>query len=203
MADPEVLDPATAPADPLELFSRWYGEALAAGHPESDAMALATAEASGRPSVRMVLLKDHGPGGFVFYTNGRSRKGREMASNPRAALLLYWAAPLHRQVRIEGPVGPLAAAESDAYFASRPRGARLGALASPQSEPIGNREELETRVRDLDRRHPGSVPRPEHWGGWRVIPESIEFWLGRPDRLHDRVRYTRTADAWRRERLAP
>jgi len=202
MADPEVLDPAQAPADPHALFARWYAEAHAAGLPQPDAMALATADSDRRPSVRMVLLKDHGAEGFVFYTNARSRKGRDLAANPRAALLFYWA-PLHRQVRIEGPVEPLPAAESDAYFGSRPRGARLGALASPQSAVIASRDELERRVDELEHRHPDQVPRPAHWGGYRVIPESIEFWLGRPDRLHDRVRYTRTADSWLRERLAP
>ena len=202
MADSDLLDPAHAPADPHSLFARWYAEAEAAGLPQPDAMALATTDSERRPSVRMVLLKDHGPDGYVFYTNAQSRKGRELAANPRAALLLYWA-PLHRQVRIEGPVGALAPAESDAYFATRPRGARLGAVASPQSAVIAGRTELERRIEELGREHPDAVPRPAHWGGYRVIPETIEFWAGRPDRLHDRLRYTRSADGWLRERLAP
>lgn len=190
--------------DPIRRFREWLDLAVRHGFREPNAMALATGDAAGRPSVRMVLLKGVDDSGFVFFTNYESRKGRELAANPRASLAFYWDA-LERQVRIEGSVERVGADESDAYFASRPRGSRIAAAASPQSEPIPDRESLERRYRELDARFPGdTIPRPPHWGGYRLVPESIEFWEGRPDRMHDRTRYRREPGGdWRVDRLAP
>jgi pyridoxamine 5'-phosphate oxidase len=189
-------------ADPLVQFGRWYGEASTAmASPE--AMALATAGADGRPSVRMVLLKAWGEDGFVFYTNLGSRKGRELAANPHAALLFYWE-PRGRQVRIEGPVEPVGPRESDAYFATRPRGGQIGARASRQSEPIGDRRSLEARVEEVQAEYEGRpVPRPGWWGGLRVRPERLEFWQNRENRLHDRLLYTPATGGWAVTRLQP
>lgn len=185
-------------ADPLEQFRRWFA---AAG--EDDRMALATAAPDGSPSVRMVLLKGADEQGFVFFTGYGSRKGGELDANPRAALLFHWA-PLGRQVRVEGPVERVSAEESDAYFATRPRGAQLAATASRQGRVLANRAQLDEAVADLEREHAGQdVPRPEHWGGYRLSPETYEFWQHRDDRLHDRLRYTRGGEGWRLERLSP
>jgi pyridoxamine 5'-phosphate oxidase len=189
--------------DPIALFERWYAEALAAGQPQVDAMTLATATPDGRPSARVVLLKGADARGFAFFTNEHSRKGRELAANPRAALTILWAA-LERQVRIAGEVVRLAPEESDAYFATRPRGSQLGAWASRQSEPLADRAELDARWSELRRRWAGAeVPRPPHWGGFRVVPEEVEFWQSRADRLHDRFAYRRTTRGWERVRLQP
>lgn len=197
------LDEAAAGDDPLALFERWLAQVVAAGVHEPNAMALATATPDGRPSVRLVLLKGADARGFVFFTNTRSRKGAELAANPQAALALTWHA-VQRQVRVEGPVERLAVDEDDAYFASRPYGSQLGALASPQSQQVPDRAWLEERYAQLERAHPeGTVPRPQHWGGYRVLPELIEFWQGRHGRLHDRLLFTRAGQSWRRERLAP
>ena len=197
------LERAALPPDPIAQFRAWYEAARAAAHGDPDAMALATADASGNPSVRMVLLKGFGPEGFAFYTNYGSRKGRELDARPRAALLFHWPAP-HRQVRIEGAVSRVPAAESDAYWRTRPLASRLSAAASPQSEPIADRAGLEAAVRALIDRHPhGGVPRPAGWGGYRVMPDRFEFWQSGLHRLHDRFAYTRTPDGWRIERLAP
>ena len=191
-------------ADPLRQFEKWFEQALSANLPEPNAMTLATATPDGQPSARVVLLKDYDASGFTFFTNYHSRKGREIAANARAALLFFWP-ELQRQVRIEGTVERIAEAESDAYFRSRPLGSRLGAWASQQSEVIPSRDVLEERVREMTQRYPdGDVPRPPHWGGYRVRPLTIEFWQGRPDRLHDRLRYQRVQpDGWRLERLSP
>ena len=189
--------------DPLTLFRTWLDEARASGTPEPDAMAVATATPDGAPSVRMVLLKGHDERGIVFFTNYASRKGEELESNPRAALLFHWPA-LGRQVRIEGPVTRVARSESEAYALSRPRASQLSALASPQSRPVPDREWLERRVEELDREHAGAeLPVREDWGGYRVHPEAWEFWQHRDNRLHDRHRYERVADGWTVERLAP
>jgi len=190
--------------DPIRQFERWLGEAVQAGLPEPTAMTLATADARGRPSARIVLCKGAGAEGFVFFTNYDSRKGRELAVRPEAALLFYWV-ELERQVRIEGAVSKVSAAESDAYFASRPPLARVGAWASPQSEAIADRSWLERQVVAILARFPadGDVPRPAHWGGYRLKPETLEFWQGRPSRLHDRIRYVRDGALWRIDRLAP
>lgn len=190
--------------DPLEQFLRWYREAEEAGLRYPNAMALATATRGGRPSVRMVLLRGADEQGFVFYTNLESRKGQELAENPRAALLFYWE-PLERQVRIEGHVELVSDAEADEYFATRPYGAQISAWASAQSQPIASREELEQRHRAFAARFSeGSAPRPPFWGGFRVRPVVYEFWQGRPDRLHDRFRYERQPDgSWSIERLQP
>jgi len=166
-------------------------------------MTLATATPRGKPSARMVLLKGFGPRGFVFFTSYRSRKGRELEANPRAALVIYWH-PLHRQVRIEGRVRRLGSAESDTYFASRPRGSQLGAAVSPQSRVIPDRASLDRALRSLEGRLRGApVPRPSDWGGYRLVPDRIEFWEQRENRLHDRIRYRRSRGAWIGERLAP
>jgi pyridoxamine 5'-phosphate oxidase len=191
-----------APAEPLALFRAWHREAVVAEVPEPDAMTLATASADGMPSARMVLLRGLDERGFVFFTNYRSRKGVELAQNPRAALVFHWASQ-QRQVRVEGAVEFVSAAESDRYFASRPFGHRLGALASPQSTIIPDREVLETRLAELQEQYSHDVPRPEWWGGFRVVPAAIEFWQGRVNRLHDRLRYRRAAERWVIERLAP
>ncbi len=190
-------------ADPIVEFGRWLDDAVAAGVDEPTAMVLSTVGPDGRPSARAVLLKGHDRRGFVFFTNRRSRKGREIRQNAAVALTFVWP-KIHRQIRIEGTASEVDDAESDAYFATRPAGARIGAAASPQSEVIPDRAWLERRVADLWAEHPdGDVPRPEHWGGYRVVPETIEFWQGREDRLHDRFRYRRVGDAWVLERLAP
>ncbi|HWQ15216.1 MAG TPA: pyridoxamine 5'-phosphate oxidase [Roseiflexaceae bacterium] len=198
------LDEADADPDPIRQFRIWFDAAVAAGLAEPNAMTLATATPDGRPSARIVLLKGFDEAGFVFFTNYESRKGRELAANPWAALVLHWQ-PLARQVRIEGRVAPVASAESDAYFATRPLGAQLGAWASAQSRPIPGRAALERRVQELEAQFQGGeVPRPPHWGGYRLAPERIEFWQGRPSRLHDRLLYTRAPGAaWEIQRLAP
>jgi pyridoxamine 5'-phosphate oxidase len=197
------LDPTDCSADPIAQFRIWFDEAVAAKLPDVNAMTLATVDDRGRPSARIVLLKEVDARGFVFYTNYDSRKGRQLAAHPYAALVFFWE-PLHRQVRIEGTVGRVSAEESDAYFASRPRGSQLGAIASPQSQPIADRAVLEQRVAALDATLAGaSPPRPEHWGGYRVIPDLVELWQGQPSRLHDRVVYRRAPTGWTRERVAP
>jgi pyridoxamine 5'-phosphate oxidase len=194
----EQLDP-----DPLQQFHRWFDEARAAGIPLAEACAVATASAAGAPSARMVLLKEADPRGFVFATNYASRKGRELAENPRASLLFYWHA-LGRQVRIEGSVEQVDAAESDAIWLARPRASRLSALASAQSEPVASRNELEQHVAELERGLDGhEVERPEWWGGYRVVPDELEFWQHRDDRLHHRFRYRRRGDAWAIDELQP
>lgn len=197
------IDVGEVDPDPLVQFDRWFSAAVDAGIEEANTMVLATATPDGTPSARAVLLKDLDDRGLVFFTSYSSRKGRELADNPRAALTFLWI-PLHRQVRIEGVVEQVSAGESDAYFATRPSGARLGAASSPQSEPIPDRSWLERRVASLAAEHPdGDVPRPPWWGGYRLVPTSVEFWQGRPDRLHDRVLYRRAPSAWTVERLAP
>jgi pyridoxamine 5'-phosphate oxidase len=189
--------------DPFVQFERWFEAAREAGLRLAEAAAVATATPDGAPSVRMVLVKEHGPEGFAFYTNFGSRKGRELAANPRAALLFHWDV-LGRQVRIEGPVTRMSRDESGAYVRSRPRGSQISALASPQSQAVESREQLERRVAELTERFEGEEPPlPGNWGGFRLRPESFEFWQHRDDRLHDRLLYARAGEAWRLERLAP
>jgi pyridoxamine 5'-phosphate oxidase len=191
-------------ADPVTQFAAWLADAVAARLPEPTAMALSTVSASGRPRARMVLLKSFDDGGFVFYTNRTSRKASDLAEVPRACLLFPWHATA-RQVIIEGPVVALTTAESEPYFRSRPRGSQLGAWASRQSSVIGSRAELDERYAELARRWPDGteVPMPDFWGGYRLIPETAEFWQGRPNRMHDRFRYRRDSGRWVIERLAP
>jgi pyridoxamine 5'-phosphate oxidase len=197
------LSEQNAAADPIEQFARWFDEAAAAGVRDVNAMSLATASTDGRPSNRIVLLKEFDASGFVFYTNYRSRKGRELMVNPLACALFFWV-ELERQVRIEGSTSLIPAEQSDRYFAQRPPEARLGAWASPQSEPIAGRGELEARLAEARARFPqADPPRPPHWGGYRIAPSSIEFWQGRASRLHDRLLYVREGGGWRRSRLAP
>jgi len=189
--------------DPLALFAEWFEEASASGMVEPNGMTLATVDADGRPSARVVLLKGYGRDGFDWYTNYASRKAAELDANPRAALL-FWFDKLERQVRIEGRAARLPAEASDDYFARRPRGSRIGAWASPQSQPIESREDLERFEREVAERFgDGPVPRPPHWGGYRLSPQAFEFWQGRRNRLHDRFRFTLGAEGWRRQRLAP
>ncbi|RJT24308.1 pyridoxamine 5'-phosphate oxidase [Chakrabartia godavariana] len=189
--------------DPFDLFDAWYREARETEINDSNAMALATADTEGRPSVRMVLLKGHDPNGFVFYTNQRSRKGAQLAANGHVALLFHWKS-LRRQIRIEGPISPVTAAEADAYFASRARDSQLGAWASLQSEPLDRRETFEARFEDARARYEGQdVPRPPHWGGYRVTPERIEFWEDRAHRLHHRRIFLRQQDGWSEGLLYP
>jgi pyridoxamine 5'-phosphate oxidase len=195
------LDEAGADPDPLRQFAVWFEEAGAAGVRAPEAMALATAAADGSPSVRMVLLKGFDERGFVFFTGYESRKGAELEANPRAALLFYWD-PLGRQVRIEGPVERVPEQESDAYFRTRPRGAQISASVSPQSRVVESRASLEALAAELEARG-GELPRPAAWGGFRLAPETYEFWQHRANRLHDRLRYRRDGNDWKIERLAP
>jgi pyridoxamine 5'-phosphate oxidase len=195
-------------ADPIEQFARWFAE-LDKAVPKSDtpwfepnATVLSTADAEGRPSARTVLLKRYGPDGFTVFTNYQSRKARDVAANPAACLLFPWA-PLARQVIVTGAMTRSPEAESDAYFATRPRGAQLGAWASEQSRAIPDRDWLDARYERFDREFPDAVPRPPHWGGLRLVPETVEFWQGRASRLHDRLRYVREGGKWRIERLSP
>jgi pyridoxamine 5'-phosphate oxidase len=196
------LSEAQADADPLRQFARWFEDALRAKLPLPNAMTLATVTAAGAPSARIVLLKGVEQGGFVFYTNYLSRKGRELEKSARACLLLLWS-DLERQVRIDGAVEKVTPAESDAYYATRPLGARLSAWASSQSEKVDSRQVLERSMEDAKRRYGEAPPRPPHWGGYRVMPGEIEFWQGRADRLHDRLVYRRKGDSWAIERLSP
>jgi pyridoxamine 5'-phosphate oxidase len=197
-----TLDEGQVDRDPMKQFDLWMGEAIRAEVPEPTAMMLATVDARGRPAARIVLLKGADPHGFVFYTNYQSRKGRELAVNPHAALTFMWK-ELERQVRIEGVAEKVSADESRAYFASRPLGSRIGAWASPQSEVIENRAWLERRLEEAGKEHGESPPCPPHWGGYRVVPSYLEFWQGRMSRLHDRIAYTRVGGAWKIARLAP
>jgi len=198
-----ALNEADVLADPVDQFGRWFGEAQSAGVPEVDAMTLATADAHGVPSARIVLLKRFSKDGFTFYTNYGSRKGADLAVNPRAALCFFWQ-QLERQVRVEGGVEIVSRAESEAYFKGRPVEARIGAWASHQSQVIPSRAAIEKRQAELAAQFgTGSVPLPDFWGGYRVVPESIEFWQGRPSRLHDRLLYTRGDGAWTLQRLSP
>ena len=190
-------------ADPIVQFRQWLEQAIAAGEPEPYSMTLATCTRSAKPSARVVYLRGFDARGFVFYTHYASRKGEELAANPRACLVSYWPA-LHRSVRVDGAVARTSDAESDAYFAGRPRNSQLGAWASPQSRVLDDRADLERRVAKIARRFPDEVPRPAFWGGFRLAPESLEFWQGRESRLHDRLRYRLDpGGSWRIERLAP
>lgn len=200
-------EPETAtdvPADPLTLFADWFARAQAAEPVDPNAMALATVDADGTPSVRMVLLKDYDEQGFVFFTNRESRKGQALYANPVAALLFYWKS-LGRQVRIEGPATPVPDSESDTYYQTRPRGSRIGAQASRQSQPLESRTTLKERIAALDEQYPGDtpIPRPAHWGGTIIRPQRIEFWQEGLYRLHSRVLYTRDGGGWNRTMLYP
>lgn len=189
--------------DPYDLFNRWFAEAQASETNDPEAIALATADAAGQPSLRMVLMKDHGPAGFTFYTNESSQKGRELADNPRAALLFHWKS-LRRQVRAEGMVEPVSAAAADDYFATRGRASQLGAWASDQSRALDSRATFEARLEEAKARFDGKkVPRPTDWGGFRLIPERIEFWSDRPHRLHERRLFTRAGEGWDEGLLYP
>ena len=198
-----TLDERDVDADPIRQFERWFADAAAARVPEPNAMTLSTATRDGVPSARIVLLKGVDANGFAFYTDYRSRKGAELAENPLAALTFLWK-EIERQVRITGSVSRVSTHESDAYFRTRPLGSRLGAWASHQSAVLASREELEARVQDVIGRFPdGDVPLPPHWGGFRVAPDEIELWRGRPDRLHDRLLYQRGERGWEISRLSP
>jgi pyridoxamine 5'-phosphate oxidase len=198
------LDESMLPAEPLDLFDQWMSDVIRAGLPEPTAMVLATTSADLRPRARMVLLKSSGPEGFTFYTNRTSRKASDLAEVPRACLLFPWHA-MQRQVILEGPVTPLSTADSEPYFHSRPRGSQLGAWASRQSAVLSTRADLDERYSELERRWPEGteVPMPEFWGGYRLRPDRMEFWQGRPSRLHDRFRYTRDDSIWTVARLSP
>ena len=196
------LSEAQADRDPVRQFESWFQDALRAKLPLPNAMTLATVSADGAPSARVVLLKGVESGSFVFYTNYFSRKGRELEARPAACAVFLWS-DLERQVRIEGEVEKVSARDSDEYFVTRPLGARLSAWASNQSERVASREVLEKAMEEARRRHGNNPPRPPHWGGYRLLPQAIEFWQGRADRLHDRLHYRRAADGWTLERLAP
>lgn len=196
------IDPAALAAAWPEQLGRWLADASTAGLPEPNAMVLATADPAGRPSSRTVLLKGYDSDGLVFYTNYTSRKGGELTANPFASVTFPWYG-LHRQVHAVGPVAKVDAATSDAYFASRPRGAQLGAWSSPQSTVIADRSVLDAAFAGAEARWPAAVPRPVHWGGFRLRPDTVEFWQGRANRVHDRLRYRRTDGGWTLERLAP
>ena len=196
-------DAKLATVDPLDQFNVWFAEAAAQEPVNPDAAALATSGTDGRTSVRMVLVKSADKRGFVFYTNSESRKGVEMAENPWASLCFYWKSLL-REVRVEGPVAQIGAAESDAYFETRPRASQIGAWASIQSRPMAGRFEFERRIAQFTAKYAvGAVPRPPFWNGYRIVPEKIEFWQERRFRLHDRILYSRSADGWTAERLYP
>lgn len=198
------LDEHNVDTNPIRQFQVWFDEAMDRGLPLAEAMTLCTATRDGKPSARMVLLKGIAESGFVFYTNYHSRKARELGANPFAALVFYWE-PLERQVRVEGKVSRISTDESDEYFQTRPRESQLGAIASPQSEVIESREVLEQEFQELEEKYADRpIERPAHWGGYRLVPERIEFWKGRPGRLHDRLLYELQADgSWKRSRLAP
>ena len=204
MNEPTALTKASVDPNPIRQFEKWFQELPAAGVSEQDAisMTLATATKDGLPGARIVLMKSYDDRGFVFYTNYNSRKGNELADNARACLLFYWSA-LWRQVRIEGAVEKVSEEESEQYFHSRPLGSKTGAWASNQSQPIENRAALENRFQEFDLKFADNVPRPPHWGGYRVVPDMMELWQGQPSRLHDRVRYLRDGGRWQRDRLAP
>lgn len=198
-----TLDEKDIATNPIEQFTRWWHDALNSKVIEVNAMTLATSSKDGKPSARIVLLKDYDERGFVFYTNYKSHKGKELDENPNAALIFFWK-EIERQVRIEGTVEKVSAEESDAYFNSRPEGSRIAAWSSPQSAVISNRELLEQNVSNYKEEFKNSIPRPPHWGGYRVMPLKIEFWQGRTSRLHDRVEFTKTSEgSWKAERLAP
>lgn len=196
------LDEQDTDLDPIRQFERWFHEALQADVPEANAMSVATVGADGRPSSRILLLKDVRADGFTWFTNYESRKGQELAAHPFAALLFFWS-ELERQVRIEGRVERVPAADSDAYFHSRPLGSRIGAIASAQSRVIDNRQILERQFLHTEQQYGENPSRPDHWGGYRLVPDRIEFWQGRSSRLHDRILYTLHEGAWQRQRLQP
>jgi pyridoxamine 5'-phosphate oxidase len=198
----EILSEGTLAGDPMTQFAGWMAQAQERGIPEPTAMVLATVSADGRPRARTVLLKAHGPGGFTFYTNRTSRKGQDLRAHPRACAVFPWYA-LGRQVTAEGRVAMMSQDDSEPYFRSRPRGSQIGAWASRQSQVIASRSELDQRVAELERRWPGDVPMPDFWGGYVLIPETVEFWQSGTYRLHDRLRYRRDGDGWTIERLSP